>query len=256
MKNIQNKRYFGMTVIQLAVLGCLVFAALGTVLGGGIFITTSMRGSGNSADLPPTPELTATPSPTETLTPTPTITPVPYEELIPSGWNQHITSDIEIWLPLQFKTVNIENERKDRIDYYRKLGHDEIARDFEENPSAYMFWFKGTESSTTPYIANITIEFETMTAENLDAYLDGEYPDGTSMTFRVANRKEFQVGEYEARRVLLESSLSDIYIGVAQYAIYDGTRVFLINCSSHFNEFYTLLPEFDKAARTFRLVGQ
>jgi hypothetical protein len=256
MRDIQKKRYFGMTVIQLAVLGCLAFVALGTVLGGGIFITTSMRDSGSSVSLSPTPELTATPSVTDTPAPTPTETPIPYEELIPSGWNQHITPDIEIWLPVQFKAVNIEKERKDRIDFYQELGHDEIARDFEENPSAYMLWFKGTETSTTPYIANITIEFESMNAENLDVYLDQEYPDGTSLAFRVVNRKGFQVGGYEARRVLLESSLSDIYIGVAQYAIYDGTRVFLINCSSHFSEFYTWLPEFDKVARTFRLVGQ
>lgn len=260
MRDIQNKRYFGMTVVQLAILGCLALAALGTILGGGIFITTSLGGSGNPASsasaFTPTPELTATPAFTETPTLTPTATLIPYEQLIPLGWNQHITSDVEIWLPVQFKQANAEEERQARIDFYKKLGHDDIAREIEENPIFYVFWFKGPETGTTPYVANITVEFKTMTIESLDAFIDQQYPDGSSLAYRVANRKEFQIGKYEARRVLLESSFNDIYIGVAQYVFYDGNRLWQINCSSHFNEFYTWLPEFDKVARTFRLVGQ
>ena len=257
MRDIQNKRYFGMTVAQLAILGCLALVALGTILGGGIFITTSMRGgnsAGSSPALTPTPAFTATPSATET--PTPTATIIPYEQLIPSGWKQHLTPDIEIWLPAQFKSVNVENERRDRINYYKKLGHDDFARELEENPAAYVFWFKGPEAGTTSYIANITVEFKPMIIESLDAYLDQSYPGGTSTAYRVANRKEFQVGIYQGRRVLLESNFSNVYVGVAQYVFYDGLRLWQIDCSSHFNEFYTWLPDFDKVARTFRLVGQ
>ena len=260
MKDIQNKRFFGMTVVQLAVLGCLGLAALGTILGGGIFITTSMRGNGNPANSTPvftsTPELTATPAFTETPVLTPTATLIPYEQLIPSGWNQYITPDAEIWLPVQFKRVNAEEERLARIDFYKKLGHEEYAQQLEENPAAYFYWFKGSETGTTPYIANITVEFKPMTIESLDAYIDQEYPDGSSLAFRIANRKEFQIGKYGGRRVLLESTFSDVYVGVAQYMLYDGNRLWEINCSSHFSEFYTWLPEFDKVARAFRLVEQ
>ena len=88
-----------------------------------------------------------------------------------------------------------------------------------------------------------------------DVYLDQEYANGPQ-EFIVVNRQEFMVGNYEARRTLLEANLSNIYVGVAQYAIFDGTNVWVINCGSHFNEFYTWLPEFDKIARTFRLIGQ
>jgi hypothetical protein len=94
-----------------------------------------------------------------------------------------------------------------------------------------------------------------MTAGSLDEFLDHEY-DTESQEFIVVNRQEFKVGNYEARRVLMEANLSNVYIGAAQYAIFDGVNVWIINCGSNFNDFYTWLPEFDKVARTFRLIGQ
>ena len=260
MRNNQNKRYFGMTVIQLGILGCLGLVALGMVLGGGIFITTSLGSTGPSGrapqDISATPEWTATPIITETPTLTPTATPFPYDELIPSGWEQHITSDIEIWLPTRFKSVNVENERREMIDLYQDIGLDEIARTMQENPSAYVFWFKASESDAVPYTANISIEFQAVSIESLDIYLDQKYINEESSPFRVVNRKEILGGIHQTRRILLESTLDNYYVAVAQYAIYDGTHLWFINCTAHYNEFYTLLPDFDKVARTFRLVGQ
>lgn len=252
------KSVLGMTVAQIVILGCLAFVACGTVAGGLLFVSGSTSGGISLFPSPvpsSTPQPTFTPYLTETPAPTPTATLIPYEELIPSGWNQYTTTSIELWLPPQFNPVDIEQERQNRIDLYKELGYDDVAKELEENPPAYVGWFEVSEPGTTLYITNITVGPELMTAENPDVYLDQEYANGPQ-EFIVVNRQEFMVGNYEARRTLLEANLSNIYVGVAQYAIFDGTNVWVINCGSHFNEFYTWLPEFDKIARTFRLIGQ
>jgi hypothetical protein len=259
MSKRRSNRYFGMTVIQLVILGCLALAACGIVGGGLVFISGSTGGSGLS--LLPSPAPSSTPIPTFTpyLTETPTLTPsptlIPYEKLIPSGWNQYTTTNIKVWLPPQFEPVDIGQERQARIDLYKDLGYDDIAEELEENPPAYVFWFEVTEPGTNLYVTNITIEPDLMDAPDLDAYLKQQ--DAVSpQEFVLVNRREFPVAYYEARRTLLEANLSNIYVGVAQYAIYDGVNVWILNCGSNFNEFYTWLPEFDKIARTFRLIEQ
>jgi len=260
MRNQQTKRYFGMTIVQLGILGCLGSVALVMVCGGGIFISRLLGGigflGGSSQEVTFTPAPTDTPFLTQTPTSTPTLTPVPYDELIPPGWNQYITSDIEIWLPVQFKPVNVEDERQNKTELYQDLGLEDVARIMQEHPSAYVFWFKAGDSNTVPYPANISIEFEPLSVDNLDLYLDQQYPDGESPPFRVVNRKEIPGGIYETRRILLESTVDDFFVAEAQYAIYDGTYLWWITCTAHYNDFYTLLPDFDKIARTFRLVGQ
>lgn len=253
------KRYFGMTIAQLVILGCLAFVACGTIAGGFVFFSGATSGGGfsifPSAVTTSTPEPTFTPIPTEPPTLTPTATHIPYEELIPPGWDQYTTTTIELWVPPQFQPVDVERERRDRIEFYKNLGYDEVARELEENPPAYVFWFEESEPGTSLYTANITLAPELMTAGNLDEFLDQEYASGPQ-EFILVSRQDFQAGNYEARRMLLEANISNIYVGVVQYAIFDGTNVWIINCGSHFNDFYTWLPEFDRVARTFRLTDQ
>ena len=107
MNTKRTKRYLGMTVVQLVILGCLALVACGTVAGGLMFASSSTSGGGISLFPSPvpssTPQPTSTPFLTETPAPTPTETQIPYEELIPSGWNQYATTNIELWLPPQFE---------------------------------------------------------------------------------------------------------------------------------------------------------
>jgi hypothetical protein len=259
MKTKRAKRYLGMTVLQLVILGCLAFIACGMIAGGLAFVSGSAGGGGFSLIPSPAPSITPAPTFTPYLTETPTLTPtptlVPYEDLIPSGWKQYTTTTIEMWLPPQFEPVDIGQERQNRIDLYKELGYEDIAKELEVNPPAYVFWFEVSEPDKNLYITNITIGPELMTAANLDLYLKQQDAD-TPQEFIVVNRQEFPVAYYEARRTLIEANLSNVYIGVAQYAIYDGVIVWIINCGSSFNEFYTWLPEFDKIARTFRLIDQ
>ena len=256
-KRSRPKRILGMTTPQLAILGVLAVLALGTIVGGFFFIANSTGGGRPALTPAPTSTLypTVTPYLTQTPIPTPTITLVPYESLIPSGWEQYTSDTIELWVPPEFKPVDINKERQARIQFYEDLGYDDVVEELENNPPAYLFWFKYSEPGTTQVIPNITVESELMTAATLDDYLDQEYESGIH-PFVVTTRQNFQVGRFEARRVQMEANVNNIYFGVVQYVIFDGQNVWFITGSSHFNEFYTWLPEFDKMARTFRLIDQ
>lgn len=259
MNTTQTKRYFGMTIVQLAILGCLACVACGLMAGSLVFISGSRSGSGFA--LFPTPVPSSTPQPTftpyltETPSLTPTVPPVPYEDLIPSGWNQYTTENIELWVPSQFEPVNIEQEREERNKLYRELGLDDLAGNLEDEPPAYVFWFAHPAPDKVLIAANITIEPRLMTAESLDVYLDQEVADLSQRSILVS-RQDFVVGEYEARRLIEEVNLGSNYAGAVHYVIFDGINVWVISGTSHFNEFYAWLPEFDKVARTFRLIGQ
>ena len=254
MSTKRTNRYFGMTIVQLAILGCLGFFACGTLLGGLLFVSDSM---GGEFSIFPSPELTSTlpststPYLTETPTLTPTVTPIPYEDIVPSGWNQYTTETVELWLPPQFEIVDVGKKRQESIEFYKDIGREDLAREIEESPSAVVFWFETSEPSKTLYKTNVSVEPSLMTAANLDDYLD-QQTTRSVQEFVVVNRQVFQVGNYEARRLLSETNLSNVYIGVAQYAVFDGINIWYITCASHFNEFYAWLPEFDKIARTFR----
>jgi len=51
-------------------------------------------------------------------------------------------------------------------------------------------------------------------------------------------------------------NINNININTALYVIFDGVNVWVITCATHLNEFYTLLPEYDKVARSFRVLGE
>ena len=258
MSRKRVKRYLGMTVVQLLVLGCLALVACGTLVGGFVFVSGA---TGGGISIFPSPIPTSTPQPTftpyQTETPTlvPTLTPIPYESLIPSGWDQYTTATIELWVPPQLQSVDIVVERQARIEFYKDLGYADLASELEKNPPAYVFWFKQSEPGATSYAANITVDTLLMSAGSLDEFLDQRYAN-LPQDFIVVNRQKFDIGGYEARKVSLEVNLSDVYIGMVQYAIFDRTNVWIITCSSHFNEFYAWVPEFDKVARTFRRIDQ
>lgn len=254
--NSRSKRMFGMTVPQLVVLVCLALVALGTVCGGVFFISGS---TGGGFSVFPSPAPTSTPLPTFTpyLTPPPTATPtlVPYEELIPAGWNQYTTDTVELWVSPQFEQADLEEAHQRNIKGYKDLGYANYAAELENNPPAYVLWFDHTDQGTNMVVPNIVVELTLMTADNLDAYIDQVYA-GVLQDFMVFSRQEFQVANYEARRILSETRMSNIHKGVADYAIFDGTNVWFITCGSHINEFYTMLPECDKIARTFRVIDE
>ena len=257
----KGKKYFGMTVAQLTILGCLALAACGVVGGGFWFVTSSMV----VADVPAPPPVdveatlllqdTPEPAPTATISPTPTQTLVPYESLIPDGWSQHKNQSIEIWLPSSFYETNIDVSVKELIKKYRELGQDKLASDLKNSTPAYVFWMETKSPSEKLFKTRLTIHPVLMTGDDLDTFLDQEY-NSERLYSTIVDSRAFEVGNYPARRTLIEANLGGLYVGYVSYAIYDGKIVWFVEGASHFNEFYTWLPIFDDSAHTFRFIGQ
>jgi len=252
-------RYFGMTVVQLAILGCLALTAFG-VIGGGIWFVTSSISELNAQLTPPvnadaTLQAGLEPAPTATVTPAYTQTPVPYESLIPDGWSQHKNQSIEIWLPSSFYETNIDGSVSELINKYKELGQDRLANELENSPPGYVFWMETESPSKKLFTTRLTIHPVLMVADDLDSFLDQQY-NLVRLRSTIVDSRPFEVGSYPAIRTLIESNISGVYVGYVSYAIYDGTLVWFVEGGSHFNEFYTWLPIFDDAARTFRFIGQ
>lgn len=248
-----------MTLVQLVILGCLALTAFGVIGGGFWFVSSSTMGL-NALLSPPvngevTPHATLEPAPTATIAPTLTRTPVPYESLIPDGWSQHKNQSIEVWLPSSFYETNIDVSVSELIEKYRELGQDKLADELENSSPGYVFWMETKSPSQKLFSTRLTIYPMLMVGDDLDNFLDQQY-NLVRLRSTIVDSRPFEVENYPARRTLIEASLGGVYVGYVSYAIYDGTLVWFVEGASHFNEFYTWLPIFDDAARTFRFIGQ
>ncbi len=235
----QNRKYFGMTITQIGILAglaamvCLLFAVAGLlVLRGGL---------GGSAPAPqdtPTPLSTATPFVFPTITPTETLTPVPYEMLIPKGWTQFKTALVEIWLPKEFK----QQKPKPSDDLSKTTTLDlEVVRPASKKTALY------------PVI--VLVSYEPLTADSLDAYLEG-LPTQLSTDIRVATKRKVTINSTDAILVLLEGKVSGVDINDQVYVFLDGGTVWFVHYMSQINEFYEMLPTFEQSIKTFRIVRQ
>ena len=257
MSKPSKKRIFGMTIAQLAILGCLSLVAIGTIYGGFIFISSST--TPDSSAMPPTPvpplvfEPTITPDLTELDGFSPTATLVLGEFEIPPDWKQYATSRFEVWLPPQFESVNAVIEREGRITSYREQGYEFLAQKLESGTFDYRFWFNFPQPDTNAYGTNIIVTEDVLPTLTLDEYVDEAYGNGLE-GFEVSNRQEFTVQDLEARRIVLDANLSGNAISVAEYVITDGVNLWIISCGASLEEFFTRLPEFDRVARSFRLL--
>jgi hypothetical protein len=255
--NRRSRRILGLTVLQLAILACLALLTLGVVGGGFWYVSTTAGLFPTPTVLPSatlTPTLTLTPSltPFPTATVTPLHTPTP-RVLIPEGWSQYNTGEVEMWLPPEFQWVDDPPALYREVSaIFKKIGRDDLAAPLEKNPPEYKMLFQGYTQARALFIPIISMDASTMTAPTLDRWVEQTFatlPEG----FFVAQRAPFELEDYSARRVVVEANLNSLYLGYAHYFVYDGANVWHVICSAHIREFYTLLPLFDQIVQTFRL---
>ena len=259
MSKTRKKRIFGMTFVQLTVLGCLALAAIGTIFGG--FILISGPGAPDSVSVLPTSGIptfpaqpTTAPDVVEESGIVPTATLILSEGEIPPDWKQYSATTIELWVPPQLvESLNIAATRQERIDIYRGQGYEILAQRLENDPFDYRFWFDYPAPDGATYTTNISVKADVLSTSTLDEYIDEAYGAGLQ-GFQVSNRQEFNIENLQAQRVLLDANLGNTTISVADYVITDEVNLWVISCSSSLEEFFTRLPEFDRIARSFRLL--
>ena len=257
MSKIKWKRLFGMTLTQLVILGCLALAAIGTIFGIFVFISSSTTPGGSSSDPSPVPTFPLQPpnSPGQAGSPgDPFAGPsISSDDQIPSNWQSYAGTTIEISVPPQFESVSAEIERQKRIEYYRGQGYGFLADRLEIPSFDYRFWFNYPQPKTVTYDTHIYVKADILPTFTLDVFIDQAY--GPELQgFQVVDRQEIRIGNLEAQRVLLEADLNDQPIAVAEYVVTDEVNLWIISAGSIREEFYSWLPEFDRVARSFRLL--
>lgn len=231
-----QRRILGMTpaqigiVVGLGVAVCALFAVMGwLVFGGG---PSSLFQPAPT----PAPQMTSTPFVLPTLTPTLTLTPLPYEELIPAGWTQHKTALIEIWLPEGFKPV-----KTSKIDAIK--------------PESALAELVLESDSSSPLYRNLVMVFYQPLngGETLEAFLDRELP-AVSQEYVTTNRKKTTLNAVDVVTITLETRSSNVVANTSLYVFQDGGTVWFVAYSAEISEYFTMLSQFEKSAKTFRIV--
>jgi len=258
MRKPRKKRIFGMTSLQLSIIAVLLLIVIGLIFGGLSLIGTIARPGGFSEV--PASEGTfvaqplITPDMTQISELSLTTTANSGGEPLPEDWKQFIGTRFELSVPPQFVEVNVVTQRQERIDYYRAQGYAFLADDLDDDSFDYRFWFNFPQPETIPFPTSIYVKDNILPTNSLDEYIDQAY--GANLQgFMLADRQTLTLGEdIDASRVLLTTNLKDVSIGVADYAITDGVNLWIIRAGSSLDEFYTWLPDFDRVARSFKLL--
>ena len=230
-----NKKYLGMTVMQLGVLGGLAgLAFLLFCIAGWLVIG---RGIGAAQAVPPTPSPLASATlivhPTQTSTPAPT--PLPYETLIPIGWVQYKSPLYEFWLPAGYKDAQPEH-------LVTGLGNKPIVD----------LAVRGSYTTKSPNKIYVTVAYEPMTANSFDEFLNQRI---TALGPVVSERSRVDLNTIPAMRLVFTGRTgSNTDINELTYVILDGTTVWYVQYTAELTEFYNLLTTFEASARTFRMV--
>lgn len=261
MSRKRGRHIFGMTGSQLAVLAILSLTAIGIIYGGFIFISSTSSQPGSSISFRPTsqPELpeqpsVATPDLLEDMTGLSlTATLSPSEVQIPQDWKTFGNSRIELRVPPQFNVVNYEAERQKRIDFLRAQGSVALVAKLEDEIFEPRFWFNFSQPETVTLVTSISVKAEFLPTETLAEYVDQAYGEDLQGV-EVVNRQVYPIEGLEAERILMVANLNDLSLGISEYVITDEINLWIVTCWSDFDEFYTWLPEFDRVARSFRLL--
>jgi hypothetical protein len=232
----QDRKYFGMTPKQIAILAGLAILAF---LLFGVAGWLALRGGPNSlASAPsntPAPQATSTPFVLPTASPTETPTPVPYEILIPEGWVQFKTGLVEVWLPKEFKK-----------------GDSKLIKD-SANLAAPELVLARPTSKTIPNKMFVVVSYEPMTADSLDAYLTNKIASLSPDT-RVASKQMVSVNSQDAVQFVFEMRKNNAEFNDLVYVFLDGSTVWYVEYIAQINEYFTMVDMFKTSAKTFRIV--
>ncbi len=247
MNNPRQRRHFGMTLTQLIVLGCLALAAIGTIFGSFIFISSSTAPGGVSifpTDLPTSlSELTSAPDQAGAPGGPSTIPSVVSSDQVPDNWERYTGTIIELSVPPQFESVDAEIERQARIQRYRNQGLTLLADRLENESFDYRFWFNFPQPETVIYDTHIVVKTDILPTLTLDEYIDQAYGDELQ-GFQVVDQENITIEDLQAQRVLLEANLNDQVIAVADYVITDEVNLWIISASSSSRRVLLLVARF------------
>jgi len=233
-----NKKYFGMTVMQLGILGGLGALALVLFCIVGVLVAKNGFGGAAAQQFPtgsPTLEPTVTLVLTPTQTTTPTLTPAPYESLITPGWVQQRTALSEIWLPTGYKAV------KTTTMLTTGLGGSPIVD----------MALKGSYSAKSGNKIFVVVSYEPLTADTLDNFIVQRL---TALGIVPSERSKTTLNSTPAVRLVFSGRAGNVDINELTYVVLDGSTVWYIQFNAEITDYFNSVANFESSAKTFRLV--
>lgn len=231
----EEKKYFGMTRMQIGILAGMAGVLILIVCIGGWFVLRNLGFSEPPQTPIPTPTVTSIVVIPPTLTPTITPTPVPYEQLIPADWKQYKTSLVEIWMPSNFRLAD-----KKTVNNTAGFAVNELL--ITEIPS-----------KSSAYNMLVGVSYDLMTGASFDEFLDTKFPN-LPYQARVSDRRTVYVNTVEARRIVIEFRINNIDFNDMVYVFLDGSTVWYVEYVAQIGEFFDNLPTFEQSIKTFRPV--
>jgi hypothetical protein len=249
---MKKNRILGMTAFQLALLACLTCLAAGVVGGGGWMVYNGeIPGFGPvPATRTPVPPATATLAPTATETLTPTPTEIPYETFVPPGWQRFVNDNVEIWMPLEFPVESNDEYNAAMARGLKELGQGDLALQYEVDPPVYELNFHKL-TLDHKLETSVYLKQDPIGSLELSGYVEDRFEE-LPITFTFVERRDFEMYRARAVRVMLQANFNSSYVGYVYYLVRDGDVVWEIGCHAGLDDFYTLLPTFDKMAGSFR----
>ena len=233
-----NRKYFGLTVTQLGILGGLAVIALLLFCIVGFLILGEVRNKALTQNIVPTQTVQPTPTIvlTPTLTATPAPTPIPYASLVPQGWAQFHTALYEIWMLPGYKSVKA-------IDVLMTgLGGTPILD----------LSLKGAYTSKSTNKIFLTVSYEPMTSDTFDAFIASRL---TTLSVNPNERTNTMINSDPAVRLVFSGRKgNNTDVNELTYVILDGTTVWYVQYTAEITDFFNLLSDFEMSAKTFRVV--
>jgi hypothetical protein len=251
MSKTRAKRYLGMTIPQLGVLGVMGLCLCGIFAGGYGWLNSMVAAAYVVPVSNYTPPPLPTALPTETPLPTPSPTPITYESLIPAGWKQFKSANVpgmEIWFPPSFETLTksmMQNKNIHTVPFSES-----------ESQQGLKSMLNLIDMTQSPYMLYTTFGMSTqpLPAADLDKTIDQEFAN-MMMNARLMERSNFAIGNYPARKVVFDITGNGVTAGLVAYLIQENVTVWYFGFTTPYNELYTRMPDFDRIAQTFRIVA-
>ena len=229
----EEKKYFGMTRMQIGIVAGLAAALFLIVCLGGFFIFRGGAGlAGNSVPTPVPSVTSIIPTPV-TVIPTITPTPIPYEQLIPPDWKQYKTSLVEIWMPGNFNLA------------------DNKTKDITANFGVPDLLLAEVSSKSSAYTMLVSVSYDLSTSGSLDELLDEKFPS-IPYQAHIADRRTVFINTHEARQLVIEFKVDNIDYNNLVYVIQDGNTVWYVEYVAQIAEYFDNLETFQTSIQTFR----
>ena len=100
---------------------------------------------------------------------------------------------------------------------------------------------------------NVIVSYEPLNAESIDTYIDSQLLT-VDPTIRVVERREISLNEMDAIRMVFEARVETVDVNELVYVIQDGDTAWAVLYAAQINEFYEMLPEFERSIKTFRIL--